>query len=213
MNVRKHRLLDHLRIVSTEPDAHVKRAFKRQLDGCSHLVKRFATQAQEHGDDVSVLLQTNPLWRVDVQLNVLRGVARGAAVLQRGQACAVLSRIGVGTVCIEVFPKHQDSLAVRIGSTGMFSKSDICSKRNIARHLLPRKVKRVHRGPDVLSRRSERVGPASRVVGERSGRVHAADIGLPVEEAQGYGVPSGRRVACSQRGVKIRRRGMPGLFG
>ena len=77
---------------------------------------------------------------------------------------------------------HQHRLAMRVAAG--LGESDVGGQRNVARYLLPCKVKVVAGEPDVFSAAGQRVGPVRGVKLRTPGVKHGADVGVILKEAE-----------------------------
>ena len=90
-------------------------------------------------------------------------------------------RVSVSGIRIEALTNHEHRLFMLISPR--FCEGDIGRHRNIVRDFLPHKVKRVPRKPHVLPAAGHPVGLAGRVVFERTGMKHIADVDVAFEYA------------------------------
>ncbi len=109
----------------------------------------------------------------------------------------VQRRQGFGRIIVQALTDHQHRLAVAI-AVGI-GEGDIGGQRNVARHLFPQVAELVADVPDIVTRRSDRVGVLRRVIAGRPWHHGAADIALAVE-------PADRRQGGGRRTMEIGRR-------
>ena len=136
-----------------------------------------------HDEPLSGSLQLEDVRARDLEMDLLGRRTRRPAKLQRGHAVAVDARVHVRRPGIKAGADDEAHLPVRVGSRAQEFRDSL--HQEVALHLLPGELVVVVVGPHVVARRRDEVFLGILVEGDAAGNGDAADVGMPVEDANG----------------------------
>src|SRR5450631_739197 len=187
-----------------EADADVERSVEMQCDRRPELVHGFTLQADEDGEGVAALFDSDALGMdacetaSETILEILHEDGLVGAVGEMDHACTVLAEHGFLRIVVEVLAKDENNFAVA-ESVGV-EERDIGRKGDVARDLLPQIAELVALVPDVVAGGNDGVLAASGIVRSAAGHQRSANVGLAVEDADGRFEGNGGAVKVRGRG-------------
>ncbi len=194
------RRVHHVWQVGTETDADVEGAFDVEFERRAVLRHGFALEADEQRERVSALLDADSFGEVvdqrvraralrtstaaNTKLAILRERTLLGTLRELDHAEPMQRHYDLFGVVVETLAYHQHrfSIAVALG----IRERDIGGERHIAGHLLPQEAELVARVPDVVAGGVDGVSLRGGIVRRASGHQCGADVGLTVEDSDGF---------------------------